>query len=227
MQMDSLFDQSETSSKEPSVLLTNSAKELDDYCNKLETDGCTRCELSQNARVVVSRGNIRSTLMVVGQNPGDQEDQNGIPFCGPAGKLLDVWIEESGLSKFKPYFTNVGLCKTPDNSPLNSEQREACSIHLNTQIKLLAPKAIIAVGKPAINALVPITEAMQTADIILKRKLYKHPDIDFYVSCFFIYHPAFLLRKQGEEGKPYKEKNMKVLNMVKLFLEIDQAEEIF
>ena len=225
--MSDLFEQANSDKTIPQVLLVNDSKELDKYCNNLETNGCNLCELSKNARVVVSRGNIRSRLMIIGQNPGAQEDQNGIPFCGPAGKLLDTWIEESDLSKFKPYFTNVGLCKTPDNSPLNPEQRKACSIHLYTQIKLLAPKAIIAVGKPAINALVPNTEAMQTVDIILKQKLFKHPDIDFYVPCYFIYHPAFLLRKQGEEGKPYKEKNMKVLSMVKSYLEIEQAEEVF
>ena len=99
--------------EEDLVPLSRQPKRLDGFCSTLESEGCNKCELGKESRVVVSRGNINSPLMFVGQNPGAQELKLGQPFVGPAGKLLNEMISEAGLDKWQPYFTNSGLCGTP------------------------------------------------------------------------------------------------------------------
>lgn len=177
---------------------SNNDVALEHYVLKLEKEGCTLCPLGfTSPKVVVSRGNLRSRLAIIGQNPGNQELVQGYPFVGPAGNLLDKMLEISGLDGAKPYFTNVGLCGTPDNRPLNEQEQIKCNNHWKTQILHLRPKVIIAVGKPSINTIVPTTKEMTVSNIVTQKFTY---DNRFEtIPVYTIYHPAFILRQDDQQ----------------------------
>lgn len=183
--------------EEDLVPLSRQPKRLDGFCSTLESEGCNKCELGKESRVVVSRGNINSPLMFVGQNPGAQELKLGQPFVGPAGKLLNEMISEAGLDKWQPYFTNSGLCGTPGNRPLNEEEQAACLPYLQTQIRYLVPSVIICVGMPPVIAMFPGFKNSRASSLVNKAQVYVEPSSGMRFTCIYIYHPAFLLRKKG------------------------------
>jgi len=204
---------------------SNNDVALEHMVLKLEKDGCTKCGLGYTSpKVVVSRGNLRSRLAIIGQNPGNQELVQGIPFVGPAGKLLDFLLEQSGLSGAKPYYTNVGLCGTPNNRPLNKEEQAICNQHWKAQVLQLRPKVILAVGKPAINAIIPETETMKVADIIEKTFIYDNKFES--IKVFTIYHPSFILRQENQ--KPFE--NITIDKMVEIknyLISIPKSQTLF
>lgn len=212
----------------------NRPSELKEYAVALRQNGCTLCDLGGKlGRVCVSRGSLKATLMIVGQNPGATELEEGQPFVGPAGKLLDKQLEESNIvPNFKAYWTNVGLCGTEGNAPLTKKQADACRIHLRTQIKLLAPIAIIAVGKPSLNSLVPACEPMKAFDCVGKKYTYSDIEEGIYLPVYPILHTAFILRKGNgtEEFKKFHNQNIEALKIVRQVLQvgaIDRAEAVF
>ena len=177
---------------------SNNDVALEHMISKLEKDGCQLCSLGiVSPKVVVSRGNLRSRIAIVGQNPGTVELQQGYPFLGPAGKLLDSMLEKSGLDKAKPYFTNVGLCGTPENRPLNEQEQAKCKPHLTGQLLLLRPKVILAVGKPAISTIDPTSMNVKVSDII--SKIWSYDNKFETVPVYVIYHLAFILRQQNQQ----------------------------
>jgi|SRR6185436_13268831 len=210
----------------------NNAQALVDYCDHLHTEGCTLCDLGGlHGPVVVSRGSLKADLMIVGQNPGQTELRIQKPFTGPAGKLLDQQLTEAGiLGKFKVYWTNVGLCGTAGNEPLNSVQAASCSVHLRTQIKLLGPAAILAVGKPALDGLCPgatVFKAMQSVGVI---RDYVDVVSAVRLPVFPILHTAFILRKNDSPDlTKYYKMNMDVLAKLYGYLvnaQIEAAEPV-
>ena len=116
---------------------------------------CDRCELCRTRHnVVFGVGNRSSRLLFVGEGPGEQEDLQGVPFVGPAGKLLDDMLEMIDLDRQKVYIANIVKCRPPRNrDPLNVEQ-EACRPWLNRQIALVNPKIIVCLGRIAAMALI-------------------------------------------------------------------------
>lgn len=177
---------------------SNNEIPLENYVSKLEKEGCKLCPLGLSTpKVVVSKGSLKSRLIIIGQNPGFKELQEGIPFIGPSGILLDTMLEKSGLNKANPYFTNVGLCGTPNNRPLDEMEQQKCNIHWKTQVLHLRPKIILAVGKPAINTIVPETKSLLVSKIIKDQFEYdnKHEKIPVYT----IYHPSFILRQDNQD----------------------------
>jgi DNA polymerase len=178
-------------------------EELLRYCENLEKNGCSLCHLGKNgkSKVVVSRGNVRSPLVFVGQNPGKEEIEQGYPFVGPSGKYLDKLIEEARKLAVKTiklpkdfYFTNAGLCGTPGNRPLTPEEQGICNIHLKTQLNLIAPVGIVAVGKAAMNALKPEYAKLKTEELFLKDDMFLRIDKNWSANLWYIYHPSYLLR---------------------------------
>lgn len=212
----------------------NKPSELKEYAVTLREKGCTLCDLGGKlGRVCVSRGSLKATLMIVGQNPGATELEEGQPFVGPAGKLLDKQLEESGIvPMFKAYWTNVGLCGTEGNVPLSKKQADACRIHLRTQIRLLAPIVIVSVGKPSLNSLVPSCEPLKALECVGKKYSYSDIEDGIYIPVYPILHTAFILRKGNgtEEFKKFHQQNIEALKVVQKVLvagSIDRAEEVF
>ena len=125
-------------------------EELLDYCSR-----CQRCALAQTRKnVVVGRGNRNAPILFVGEGPGAQEDEQGIPFVGQAGKLLDLALEACGFPPDLYYIANVVKCRPPQNRNPLREETEACMPYLREQFRLIKPKIVVCLGSVASVALI-------------------------------------------------------------------------
>jgi uracil-DNA glycosylase family 4 len=119
-----------------------------------ETAGCTRCALAGGrTQVVFGAGNPDAELMFVGEAPGFHEDQQGIPFVGQAGKLLDTLLAGIGLERSDVYIANVLKCRPPGNRDPMPEEIAACEPHLFRQIELIEPSMVATLGNFATKLL--------------------------------------------------------------------------
>ena len=128
-----------------------------DTWESLERDcaGCRGCSLAGTRHnLVFGVGTAQAEVMLIGEGPGEQEDLQGVPFVGPAGKLLDDMLEMIDLDRQKVYIANIVKCRPPRNrDPLNVEQ-EACRPWLDRQIALVNPRIIVCLGRIAAMALI-------------------------------------------------------------------------
>lgn len=152
-----------------------------------ETMACRGCSLWETRKhVVFGVGNRSAEVMLIGEGPGATEDQEGVPFVGRAGKLLDDMLEIIDLDRTKVYITNIVKCRPPNNrDPLNTEQ-EACIGFLRRQTALIRPKIIVCLGRIA---------AMQfiKPDFKITREHGQWFD-KAGIRMMAIYHPSALLR---------------------------------
>lgn len=152
---------------------------------------CTRCRLAETrTQVVFSDGAVDARLVVVGEAPGANEDATGLPFVGAAGQFLDLLLATVDLSrKDSVYICNVLKCRPPGNRNPQADEIEACSPFLTKQLELIAPKALLAVGTFAAQALTGEQKALGK----LRGDVHSYQGIPLVVT----YHPAALLRNSG------------------------------
>ena len=167
-----------------------------------ECAGCRECSLSQTRRnVVFGVGNTQAEIMLVGEGPGAHEDEQGVPFVGKAGQLLDSMLAIIGLDRTKVYIANIVKCRPPENrDPLNVEQ-DACIGYLHRQIALLQPKILVCLGRIAAMRL-----------INSKFRITKEHGVWYDVNdirMMAIYHPSALLRDPAK--KPEAFDDLKIL----------------
>ena len=148
---------------------------------------CRACPLAETrTRVVFGVGPTRTPVLFVGEGPGQQEDLQGEPFVGPAGKLLDEMLSIIDLSRENCYIANVVKCRPPGNRDPRETEQQACVGFLYEQIRLLQPKIIVCLGRIAAGVLIDkdyrITR--QHGQWVMKNGVW-------YTS---IYHPSALLR---------------------------------
>ena len=116
--------------------------------------GCTRCRLHQGrTQVVFGSGNPEAELMFVGEAPGFHEDQQGFPFVGQAGKLLEKLLDGIGLKRTDVYIANVLKCRPPGNRDPQPDEIESCEPHLFRQIELIRPQLVATLGNFATKLL--------------------------------------------------------------------------
>lgn len=151
--------------------------------------GCTRCGLSESrTQVVFADGAPDARLMVVGEAPGANEDETGIPFVGAAGKFLDLLLATVDLSREESvYICNVLKCRPPGNRNPEAREIETCSPYLLKQIEIVRPRAILAVGSFSAQLL---TGREKTALGKLRGDVHSYQGVPLVVT----YHPAALLR---------------------------------
>jgi DNA polymerase len=119
-----------------------------------EAKTCTACVLhEQRKQAVFSRGNLEARLVFVGEGPGRDEDQQGLPFVGAAGQLLDRMVGAMGFARDDVYICNVVKCRPPENRTPRPEEALACKKFLVPQIEAIAPEVIVALGRCAAQAL--------------------------------------------------------------------------
>ena len=124
---------------------------------------CTACRLSETrTNVVFGAGDPMAQLMFIGEGPGEQEDRDGVPFVGRAGKLLTQLIEEVRLSRDTVYIANVVKCRPPGNRDPQADEIEACRGFLGAQLELIQPRVVVTLGNFAtkwlLNTKVGITK---------------------------------------------------------------------
>ncbi|HEU4560105.1 MAG TPA: uracil-DNA glycosylase family protein [Longimicrobium sp.] len=152
--------------------------------------GCPRCGLAKTrTRVVFGEGNPNADLMVVGEAPGENEDRQGRPFVGKAGKLLDLLLMTVGFPRESVYICNVLKCRPPGNRNPQPDEVEACSPYLLKQVELVQPRIIVAFGTFAAQTLLATDVSIGR----LRGKLHQYQGIPLVPT----YHPAALLRNQG------------------------------
>lgn len=157
---------------------------------------CTRCSLSEQRRsIVFGQGPQDAKLMVIGEGPGQQEDASGLPFVGPAGKLLDRMLEAVGLARQEVYVTNIVKCRPPGNRDPQPDEVAACRSFLEDQVRSINPKVIMTLGRPAAQTLLQ-TKAPIGA---LRGKWDRFMDIDLLPT----FHPAYLLRSPAKKREAY------------------------
>lgn len=150
---------------------------------------CTRCSLSKTRHTVVfGKGSASPRIVFVGEAPGEQEDMQGFPFVGRAGKLLDKWLAAAGLTLNEVYIMNTLKCRPPENRNPLPEERSACRPWFDRQLELLKPRYICALGKVGFSNLVPIEEGQSFGQFRQKKFDYNG------VPVIATYHPSFLLR---------------------------------
>jgi uracil-DNA glycosylase len=160
---------------------------------------CTRCPLHKQGRkqIVFGVGNPRAELMFVGEGPGADEDEQGEPFVGRAGQLLNKMIEAMGLKREQVYIANVVKCRPPGNRTPEKDECDTCSPFLLRQIEVIRPKAIVALGAVAAKTLLGVADSMNN----LRKRSY-----DFRGTTLFVtYHPAYLLRDPRQKAEAWKD----------------------
>jgi len=153
--------------------------------------GCTLCPLSQTrTQVVFGNGNADADLMFVGEAPGFNEDAQGIPFVGRAGRLLDELLAEQGLDRTQVFTANVIKCRPPDNRDPQPEEIEACRPYLERQIELIEPRVICTLGNFATKLLTASPRGITQVHGVAQ----EHELAGRSVSVYPIFHPAAALR---------------------------------
>ncbi len=157
---------------------------LDRVSNEVRV--CTKCRLSETRKAAVPGEGARTARVVfVGEAPGQQEDTQGRPFVGTAGKLLNELLESVGMRREDAYITNVVKCRPPNNRPPRKDETAACRPYLERQIALTHPTVICPMGNSAIQALLGPHESVTEAHGIP----YELGEITY----FPMFHPAAAL----------------------------------
>lgn len=159
---------------------------------------CTRCGLhKQRTQAVFGVGDRNAQWLIIGEAPGADEDRQGEPFVGRAGKLLDNMLLAIGLKREEVYIANIVKCRPPNNREPAPEEAQSCAPYLARQIALIKPKIILAVGRVAAQNLLKTDRPVGT--LRGKRFYYDETNIPIIVT----YHPAYLLRSPQEKRKAW------------------------
>lgn len=175
---------------------------------------CTRCPLHKQGRkqIVFGVGNPTTELMFVGEGPGADEDEQGEPFVGRAGQLLNNMIKAMGITREQVYIANIVKCRPPGNRTPEREECETCSPFLMRQIAVIKPKVIVALGATAAKTLLAMNSSMAQ----LRGRFYdfkptgtRSNDPNWQGCKLAVtYHPAFLLRDPRQKGEAWKDLQM-------------------
>jgi uracil-DNA glycosylase family 4 len=161
---------------------------------------CKECSLCETrTQTVFGVGDLKARWMIIGEAPGAEEDQQGEPFVGRAGKLLDAMLMAAGFRRDQVFISNVLKCRPPDNRDPHQDEIAACSNYLVEQIGLVRPDLILAVGRIAAQSL------LQTQIPVGRLRGIRHVHAATSTPVVVTYHPAYLLRKPSEKAKAWSD----------------------
>ncbi len=191
-------------------LFESFSRVADDNLLKIRTDlgECTRCKLHRTRnKIVFGDGNPKAELVFVGEGPGHDEDMQGLPFVGRAGKLLTQMIEAMGLQRKDVYICNVVKCRPPENRAPEKDEVAECSPFLLRQIDAIAPKVIVCLGATAAKTILETDRGISQ---------FRGQWLEFRGrKLMATYHPAYLLRNPSAKSEVWKDlqKVMAVLGL--------------
>ncbi|MES2354258.1 MAG: uracil-DNA glycosylase [Pseudomonadota bacterium] len=166
---------------------------------KAAVAGCVACKLhTARNKTVFGVGDENASWLFVGEGPGADEDRQGEPFVGQAGKLLDNMLAAIDLRRGEDvYIANIVKCRPPGNRNPEPDEAQSCEPYLTRQIQLIKPKLIVALGKTAIQNLLGTDAAVGS----LRGRLHQYQQIPLLVT----YHPAYLLRTPGDKARAWED----------------------
>ena len=173
---------------------------------KEEINSIEDCKLKNNAsKIVFADGNIQSSIMIVGEGPGQKEDELGKPFVGDAGNLLNKMLRAIKIERKKIYITNVVNYRPPNNRKPEQSEINRYSKYLKEHISIIDPKILILMGSTAMEAILGSNKRIskergQWKEIIIKQKTYK---------SIITFHPAYLLRQPDQ--KKFSWEDLKII----------------
>jgi len=149
---------------------------------------CTKCDLCKTrTNSVPGKGNFQSNVIFVGEAPGKNEDKNGEPFIGIAGKKLTIALEEAGISRDEVYITNIVKCRPPDNRVPSNIERNTCQEYLKEEISIIKPKIICILGNTAFNSILGGSEITK-----FRGKVARKNNLLYFITI----HPAATIYNQ-------------------------------
>ena len=159
---------------------------------------CDKCPLGKTkTNTVFGCGNQNARLMFVGEAPGEQEDKQGIPFVGAAGKLLDKYLDAVEILRDEVYIANILKCRPPHNRDPLPEEGDACIGFLREQVKLIRPEIIVCLGRiSAMRLIKPDFKTTREHGVIVKKGAF---------AMTAVYHPAALLRDPSKKEDMYRD----------------------
>jgi DNA polymerase len=183
---------------------------------RAELGECTRCKLHSTRRsIVFGVGAPDTPLMFVGEAPGEQEDRRGEPFVGAAGQLLDKMIEAMGWTRSAVYIANTTKCRPPGNRNPQPDELEQCMPFLHAQIAAIAPRIIVALGRPASNQLLG-TDAPISA---LRGRFHDYVRLTgerYTCKVMPTFHPAYLLRDPDKKRAAWSDLKLVMAELERL-----------
>ncbi len=179
---------------------------------RAELGDCTRCKLHTTRRsIVFGVGAPDAQLMFVGEAPGENEDRRGEPFVGAAGELLDKMIEAMGWTRNAVYIANTTKCRPPGNRNPQADELEQCIPFLHAQIASVAPRIIVALGRPASNQLLEVDAPISS----LRGRFHdyaRHPGLRIMPT----FHPAYLLRDPDKKRQAWSDLKLVMAELARL-----------
>lgn len=161
---------------------------------------CTLCGLCQTrTQTVFGSGYQHAEWMLIGEAPGSEEDKQGLPFVGPAGKLLTKMLQAIGLHREEVYIANVLKCRPPENRNPHAEEVNHCLQYLHRQIKLVEPEIVLLLGGVAASAL------FGKQSSVAKLRLQVHQLLNVSAPVVVTYHPAYLLRSPQQKKAAWED----------------------
>ncbi len=149
---------------------------------------CTKCDLCKTrTNSVPGKGNFQSNVIFVGEAPGKNEDKNGEPFIGIAGKKLTIALEEAGISRDEVYITNIVKCRPPNNRVPSNIERNTCQEYLKEEISIIKPKIICILGNTAFNSILGGSEITK-----FRGKVARKNNLLYFITI----HPAATIYNQ-------------------------------
>jgi len=149
---------------------------------------CTKCDLCKTrTNAVPGKGNFQSDVIFVGEAPGRNEDKNGEPFIGVAGKKLSIALEEAGISRDDVYITNIVKCRPPNNRVPTNNERDTCKEYLNQEISIIKPEIICILGNTAFNSILGGSEITK-----FRGKVVRKDNLLYFLTI----HPAATIYNQ-------------------------------
>jgi DNA polymerase len=165
----------------------------------LQIKSCDKCPLHKNRKnAVPGEGNWKSKIMLIGEAPGFNEDEQGRPFVGRAGKLLEEFLSSIGKRREDVFITNVVKCRPPNNRQPEEEEIKICtSLYLDKQIELIKPKLIVCLGNVSANYIFKKFGLKFESMNKTHRKVFPVSNLFIQTKIIATYHPAAILRNQN------------------------------
>ena len=169
-----------------------------------QVSNCQQCALAKTrTKVVFGYGDKKPQVAFIGEGPGEKEDLTGLPFVGAAGQLLTAMLASIDLTREQVYILNTVKCRPPNNRKPDPEELSACQPHLNTQLQLLQPKIVVALGATAAHALLG-PEHNKASLTSLRGRTHNYTPLP-KATLLITYHPSYLIRSPGQKSKAWQD----------------------